>query len=43
MNISYQTLLNYLDIYTDKISELEHFINEYNSIIKLDKENLDLV
>ena len=38
MNISYQTLLNYLDLYTDKISELEHFINEYNSIIKLDKE-----
>ena len=39
MNVlSYQTLLNYLEIYKDISPELESFIHDYNSIIKLDKE-----
>ena len=35
--ISYQTLLSYLDIYKDKLPELELFTNEYELIIKLDE------
>ena len=39
MNVlPYPILLSYLDIYKDKLSDLELFIKDYNSIIKLDKE-----